>query len=354
MKTALLLLIAATLFAGEWAPDLYFQRMDKSTLSLREQAMGGSGYATGSGAGVLYTNAAQLVNMEGTEIRWTYDIRSKTENIDAGYAVQTEASTSYGMGRHSFIWSPSGKKKNRSGRLALGYGLGRGSSGESIEKAVWDPITATINKTGETYTDTQLEMFLTAGYGHPLPSKRDNFHHSLGGTVDLGLHYMDDFNDAIYELAQKYLLGYQYNVQREKFGKFSVGIQAGMIMQPRAIGLNHFTYHLAGGWNRIIGSSEKWNPVGITLEVGVNHDIYGSDSEKINAFDPNAGFELAIIERFHLRTGIRKHYEELEYSYGAGITPLHFLSVDFAARTFLESDIRKGQNQFAVDLRFHW
>lgn len=374
---ALLFILPALTLADQPHQILYERMMDKSTLSLREQAMGGAGFATSNNAGALYTNAAQLTKMEGSEISTTLEPR---------YETTLRGYSSYRLGRSSSIFSPSGYRTENPGRFAFATRFGHSKSEEDMAKVVWYPSTGKLLKTGDTYSDGSLEIGFTTGYGHPLPSGGSIFSHALGGTVDLDYFYTDNFCDPISGLRQRYLLSYYGEWNLPRTGTLSLGFETGPSFD-KTLDINPvYQYSSALGWQKRAIVKEEKDILTYTVETGITQNFYKEEAKIAGAANPFIGVELSLWNWLDLRTGARRiKYEdtapktiyanptaaidaegllikavkqevtnELEYSWGVGVTPFRILSIDFALRTFLRSDKREGENQIAFATRFHW
>jgi len=374
---------------GLWSKDLYFRRMDFSTVSLRERAMGGAGIVSSNSAGALFTNSAQLVRMEGAEIGVSFDLGYTTEPIDSGFFEPFEDGDTlytdgelytYDMKKFTTLFAP----KGGSGQLAFALYTGNSKISSGIEALMYSPMDGKVVKTGLSYLDDSFEIGLTSGYGHSLPSKRDYYSHSVGLTIDLNYQYQPNFGDAEMGLKLRYILGYLGEWYKERRGSFSLGATGGRVANPVSPEQSRFEYSLGLGWSSTQFSNSTDGHLDFSLECGMRHDLYGKDSYLTGVPNPYGGVELTIIEMFALRTGLRKEKlkvedgtgnfaiwdivsdgtmllvegardkDELELSYGIGFTPFPIVSLDFATRTFLYSSLRKGQSQYAFDFRFHW
>ncbi len=356
--------------------------MDQSTLSLREQAMGGAGFATAENAGALYTNPAQLVNMKGSEIRSTLEMKSSTEFITGGFPIITD-SAEYQMIRQSSLFSIE-PKPHRHGRLAFGISFGRLYTDTELYAYRYDMHSDALQQSGEAYLDGSFDWRITSGYGISLPGSSDKYHSSLGLSADITFKYRPNFGDEKKGVEPELRLGYLGTLLLGNGTELCIGVTAGGAADPIIDAKNRFEYSTSVGIKKVLISNVSVAILGIIGEAGITHTVYPSESYK-GFPNPQFGCELNLWERFAVRTGARRiksegngwgsvaremnengesvlspymdsvvTVDDLEFSYGFGVTPFPIFSLDFTGRTFLRSDYRKGQNQFALDMRFHW
>jgi len=367
MKHLILLFSVTFAIAGEWSPNMLSEQLDKSTFSVREQGMAGAGYATGNNAGVIYSNPAQLAFIEGSEIRYSNEPRSETIKVDSGFLFMNNSTPTYTLFRQMILFSAE-PKPNKKGRYAMAFTHASCRNNSSLEPQLYVPYYDTIVSSGERFSDNSFDIGIASGYGFAVPSNSESYSHAAGASVDLTVQYRPHFGDKQSGIKQEYRVGYEGIKEINPQAKVSVGFTAGGVVDPIIHAMNHFSVSASVGYSNLLVSRNEKKILSVLAETGVIQDMYPSKS--YTGFpNPQLGMELTLLERFAFRSGIRRmKYEmtltdsllvphsknDLELSYGIGISPFPILTCNLAGRTFLRNENRLDLNQVSLDAHFHW